>query len=173
MTNISHWSALYSAFQCSSTLWTSQMSMTLMKTESDVLYVSSGKRWNKRSSVHNVKCRYYCQFLKKIKLFDRFSKKYPHVKFHENPSIDSRVVPCGRTNGQTCRSSQSLFANLRKQLELRFQLTENTLPLSDIWRSDNNATDNSSPPEGCGLPNGRFTAIAFNFTINQSAKTGQ
>ena len=30
--------------------------------------------------------------------FDRFSKKYSNIKFHENPSSGSRVVPCGRTN---------------------------------------------------------------------------
>jgi len=29
--------------------------------------------------------------------FDRFSK---NIKFHENPSSGSRVVPCGRTDGR-------------------------------------------------------------------------
>jgi len=28
-------------------------------------------------------------------------QKYSHIKFHENPSSDSRVVPCGRTGGRT------------------------------------------------------------------------
>jgi len=25
-------------------------------------------------------------------------KKYPHIKFHENPLSGSRVFPCGRTD---------------------------------------------------------------------------
>jgi len=28
-------------------------------------------------------------------------KKFSNIKFHENPSSGSRVVPCGQTNGQT------------------------------------------------------------------------
>jgi len=28
-------------------------------------------------------------------------EKYSNIKLHENPSSWSRVVPCGRTNGQT------------------------------------------------------------------------
>jgi len=29
------------------------------------------------------------------------SKNTQNIKFHENPSSGSRVVPCGRTDGQT------------------------------------------------------------------------
>ena len=29
---------------------------------------------------------------------NRFKKKYSNIKFHENPSSGSRVVPCGRTD---------------------------------------------------------------------------
>jgi hypothetical protein len=32
-----------------------------------------------------------------------FSKKYSNIKFHENPSSESRVVPCGRRDGQICK----------------------------------------------------------------------
>jgi hypothetical protein len=34
------------------------------------------------------------------KFLDRF-KKFLNIKFHENPSSGNRVVPCGRTDGQT------------------------------------------------------------------------
>jgi len=27
--------------------------------------------------------------------------KYSNIKFHENPSSESRVVPCGRADGRT------------------------------------------------------------------------
>jgi hypothetical protein len=27
-------------------------------------------------------------------------KKYSNIKFHENPSSENRVVPCGRTDGR-------------------------------------------------------------------------
>jgi hypothetical protein len=30
----------------------------------------------------------------------RFSKKYSNTKFLENPSNGSRIVPCGRADGQ-------------------------------------------------------------------------
>jgi len=30
-----------------------------------------------------------------------FSKKYSNIKFYENPSSASRVVPCGRMEGGT------------------------------------------------------------------------
>jgi len=32
-------------------------------------------------------------------------KKYSNVKFHENPSSRSRVVPCGRTDRPTDRQT--------------------------------------------------------------------
>jgi hypothetical protein len=33
--------------------------------------------------------------------FSRQIFENTHTKFHENPSIGSRLVPCGRTRGQT------------------------------------------------------------------------
>jgi hypothetical protein len=43
--------------------------------------------------------RYSCQILIKPEFSRRIFEKY--TKFHENPSSGSRVVPCGRTDGQT------------------------------------------------------------------------
>jgi len=46
------------------------------------------------------------------------SKKCPNIKFHENPSSESRVVPCGQTDGQIRRDTDnnrsSKFANAPK-----------------------------------------------------------
>ena len=36
-----------------------------------------------------------------IHIFEKFS----NIKFHENPSSGSRVVPCGQTDGQTARQT--------------------------------------------------------------------
>jgi len=38
------------------------------------------------------------RFSWKLNFLDIFSKKCTNIKFHENPSSGSRVVPCGRTD---------------------------------------------------------------------------
>ena len=58
-----------------------------------------------------------CQILMKRGSLDRFFEKSWNIEFHENPSSGSRVVPCGRTFGQTWRSEQSLFAIFRTRLQ--------------------------------------------------------
>jgi hypothetical protein len=47
--------------------------------------------------------RYSCLILETLKFSRQIFDKYPDIKFHENPSIGSRIVPCGqrRTGGQT------------------------------------------------------------------------
>jgi len=37
----------------------------------------------------------------KLEFSRQIFEKYSNIKFHGNPSSGSRVVPCGRTNGQT------------------------------------------------------------------------
>ena len=39
----------------------------------------------------------------RLGLSGQIFEKYSNVKFSENPSSGSRVVPCGRTDGQTRR----------------------------------------------------------------------
>ena len=57
----------------------------------------------------HVKYRYCCQILMKLEFSQHIFEKYPHIKFHENPSSGSRVVPCGRKhtheedNGRVCQ----------------------------------------------------------------------
>jgi hypothetical protein len=45
-----------------------------------------------------VKYRYCCQILMKLEFSGQISKIYSNIKFQENPSSGSRVVPCGRTD---------------------------------------------------------------------------
>jgi hypothetical protein len=35
-----------------------------------------------------------------MNVLDKFSKKYPYIKFHENPFVGSRVFWFGQTGGQ-------------------------------------------------------------------------
>jgi hypothetical protein len=44
--------------------------------------------------------RYSCQILIKLEFSQQVFEKYSDIKFHENPSSGSGVVPCGRTDGQ-------------------------------------------------------------------------
>jgi hypothetical protein len=41
--------------------------------------------------------RYSCQILMKLEFSGQIFEKCSDIKFHENPSSGSRVVPCGRT----------------------------------------------------------------------------
>jgi hypothetical protein len=40
---------------------------------------------------------YSFQIFRKLEFYRQVSKKYSNIKFHENASSCSRVVPCGRT----------------------------------------------------------------------------
>ena len=57
-----------------------------------------------------------CPVLKKLEFSPTDFRKISNIKFHENPSSGRRVVPCGRTDGQT-RSQQSLFAVLQARVQ--------------------------------------------------------
>jgi len=47
---------------------------------------------------------YSCHVLMKLEFSRYIFEKFSSIKFQENPSIGSRVVPCWRTDGQTRRS---------------------------------------------------------------------
>jgi hypothetical protein len=45
--------------------------------------------------------RYFCPILMKFEFFERIFEKYSNIKFHENSSSRSRVVPGGQTDRRT------------------------------------------------------------------------
>ena len=44
---------------------------------------------------------YSCSILMTLEFSRQIFEKYSNIKFHENPSSGSRVVPCGWTDGRT------------------------------------------------------------------------
>jgi hypothetical protein len=42
-----------------------------------------------------------CEILRELEFSRHIFEKYSNIKFHGNPSNGCRVVPCGRTDGQT------------------------------------------------------------------------
>ena len=56
---------------------------------------------------------YYCDILMKFKFSGQFLKKSSHIKFNENPSSGSRIVPCGWTG------MMKLFTILQICVEMR------------------------------------------------------
>ena len=73
--------------------------------------------------VFTYSARYSCPVLMKLYFSLQFFEKYPDVKFHENPSSGSRVVPYGKPDGRTDLTklivALSKFANAPKNLEVK------------------------------------------------------
>ena len=67
----------------------------------------SKKKWarydHKCILVFMKSTRYSCHMLMKLECAQQIFEKYANIKFNENPFGGSRVVPCGRTNGQIRR----------------------------------------------------------------------
>ena len=49
----------------------------------------------------HVKYRYSCQLIMKLEFSPQVFERYSNMKFNENPSSESPVVPCRRTDGRT------------------------------------------------------------------------
>ena len=54
----------------------------------------------------HVKCPLFLLDCNKTEHSRQIFEKYSNTKFHENPSSGSRVVPCGRTDGQIDREDE-------------------------------------------------------------------
>jgi len=48
---------------------------------------------------------YSCSILKKLEFYRQIFETPSYIKFHENPSSRSRVVPPGRTDGRKDRQT--------------------------------------------------------------------
>jgi len=59
-----------------------------------------------------VECQLFLSRINEIWIFWAHIRKILKTKFHKNPSSESRVVPCGRTDtrAQTCGEANSLFS---------------------------------------------------------------
>jgi hypothetical protein len=47
----------------------------------------------------HVQCRCAGHTSMNLQFYQQIFEKYPNIKCHENPSVGSRIVPCGRTDG--------------------------------------------------------------------------
>jgi len=73
---------------------------------------------------------YSCPVLVKVEYSWQIFEKYSNIKFHENPSSGSRVVPCGRTDRHEPNSR--LFAILGTRLKIVCVSISRA-----TWRNDN------------------------------------
>ena len=86
----------------------------------------SKKKWarcdKKCLMVFMSSTRYYFSILFTLEFsWQFFFQKYSNIKCHENPSIASRVVPWGQTDGQTYMKKLIFaFRNFRTPLKVHF-----------------------------------------------------
>jgi hypothetical protein len=74
--------------------------------------------WTNSYFLH-VTGSYFRHILMKLQFSRQIFSKHSNIKFHENPSNGSRVVPCGQTDGQVeRRTANSRFSQfLRRRLK--------------------------------------------------------
>jgi len=64
-------------------------------------YKKKWARYQKWLVVFMWSTRYFCPVVMKLEFSQQFLEEYWNIKFHENPSSEGRVVPCGRTDWRT------------------------------------------------------------------------
>jgi hypothetical protein len=80
-----------------------------------------------------------CQILRKLQFSWQISEKYSNIKFHENQSSGSQVVPFGRTDRQTDMTKLIvLFAIARMQLKTDQSTNQlsNSMKKSPSWKAN-------------------------------------
>jgi len=66
-------------------------------------------------------------------MFIGLFEKYCNIKFHENPSVDSRVVPCGQTDVTKLMVAFCKFAkSARKWLIVSLLAAHNKFAMSEF-----------------------------------------
>jgi hypothetical protein len=61
-----------------------------------------------------LSARFSCQILMKLEFSQQIFEKYSNIKFHENPSIGSPVLPCIRTDTTKLTDAFRNFAKAPK-----------------------------------------------------------
>ena len=74
----------------------------------------SGTYYHKCTLVIMQSTRYSCQILMTLEYPRRILKKHSNIKFPENPSSGSRLVPCGRTHMTKVMAAFRSFSNASK-----------------------------------------------------------
>jgi hypothetical protein len=85
---------------------------------------------------------YFCQILVKLEFSRQSFEKYSDIKFHENPSKGSRVVPCGQTDRHY--EPNSHFSQFCERVQLAFTLQETAPNNCRVRRAMPRASDRSS-----------------------------
>jgi hypothetical protein len=115
------------------TIFEKKKKKKLMKIKSVLIFSTTFVRnishYKKKWARYDYKCtkvfrqssRYSCQILMTFEFPQQIFGKCSNIKFHENPSRGSRVVPCGRTEGRTNGQTDTrklivFFAILRTRL---------------------------------------------------------
>ena len=58
----------------------------------------NGSALRQRNAPSRTSDFYSCPIVTKLEFFPQIFEKYSNIKFYENPSSGSRVVPCGQTD---------------------------------------------------------------------------
>jgi hypothetical protein len=82
-----------------------------------------------------------------------FSKKYKNIRFHENASSGSPIVPCGRTDGQLTFPISPIVPFGRTDGQLTLAIS----PIFPCGRTDGELTFAISPIVPCGRTDGQLT----------------
>jgi hypothetical protein len=80
-----------------------------------------------------------CQILLELELSQQIFENNRNIKFHENPSSVSRVIPCGRTDRH--KEANSRFSQFcERALKLRILSTNYVYPFRTVFKIRSDCT---------------------------------